>query len=31
MAVAAYRYDKLPPAEQKALPTKDTLKWAEPA
>lgn len=35
MAVAAYTYDKLPPAEQKALPTEGhivaALEWAEPA
>jgi hypothetical protein len=32
MAVAAYTYDKLPPAEQKALPTRDTssLLWNGP-
>jgi hypothetical protein len=34
MAVAAYTYDKLPPAEQKALPNKGhlvaALEWAEP-
>jgi predicted nuclease of restriction endonuclease-like (RecB) superfamily len=34
MAVAAYTYDKLPPAEQKALPNEGhlvaALEWAEP-
>jgi predicted nuclease of restriction endonuclease-like (RecB) superfamily len=34
MAVAAYTYDKLPPAEQKALPDEGhlvaALEWAEP-
>lgn len=34
MAVAAYTYDKLPPAEQQALPTEGhlvaALEWAEP-
>jgi hypothetical protein len=34
MAVAAYTYDKLPPAEQQALPTEGNivaaLEWAEP-
>lgn len=35
MAVAAYTYDKLPPAEQQALPDEGhlvaALEWAEPA
>ena len=34
MAVAAYTYDKLPPAEQQALPNEGhivaALEWAEP-
>ncbi|MDR7081924.1 hypothetical protein J2X01_001209 [Arthrobacter ginsengisoli] len=34
MAVAAYTYDKLPPAEQEALPNEGpivaVLEWAEP-
>ncbi|WP_277309302.1 hypothetical protein [Arthrobacter sp. Soil736] len=34
MAVAAYTYDQLPPAEQRALPNEGhlvaALEWAEP-
>jgi len=34
LAVAAYTYDKLPPAEQQALPNEGhivaALEWAEP-